>query len=91
MTRAGVTARTHNNRIELTALRAAESAARDADCVILCIPVGAVGETTKAIAGALKQPGHAIVLVQLRPLLAQNGVLDRLHAQGFTVKTPGED
>lgn len=44
-----------------------------------------------AIVGALKQPGHAIVLVPLRPLLAQNGVLDRLRAQGFTVKTPGED
>lgn len=44
-----------------------------------------------AIAGALKTPGHAIVLVPLRPLLAEGGVLDRLRAQGFTVKTPGED
>ena len=44
-----------------------------------------------AIAGALKTPGHAIVLVPLRPLLAQNGVLDRLRALGFTVKTPGEE
>ncbi len=44
-----------------------------------------------AIAGALKTPGHAIALVPLRPLLAQNGVLDRLRAQGFTVKTPGEE
>ena len=44
-----------------------------------------------AIAGALRQPGHAIVLVPLRPLLAQGGVLDRLRGQGFTVKTPGED
>jgi uncharacterized protein YbaP (TraB family) len=44
-----------------------------------------------AIANALKQPGHAIALVPLRPLLAQNGVLERLRAQGFTVKTPGED
>lgn len=44
-----------------------------------------------AIAGALKTPGHAIVLVPLRPLLAQNGVLERLRAQGFTVKTPGEE
>lgn len=43
------------------------------------------------IAGALKQPGHAIVLVPLRPLLAQGGVLDRLRAQGLTVKTPGEE
>jgi hypothetical protein len=44
-----------------------------------------------AIAAALKRPGHAIALVPLRPLLAQNGVLERLRAQGFTVKTPGED
>jgi uncharacterized protein YbaP (TraB family) len=44
-----------------------------------------------AIANALKTPGHAIALVPLRPLLAQNGVLERLRAQGFTVKTPGED
>lgn len=44
-----------------------------------------------AIVSALKQPGHAIVLVPLRPLLAQNGVLDRLRAAGHTVKTPGED
>ena len=44
-----------------------------------------------AIAGALKTPGHAIVLVPLRPLLAQNGVLERLRAQGFTVKTPDEE
>lgn len=44
-----------------------------------------------AIAEALKRPGHAIALVPLRPLLAQNGVLERLSAQGFEVKTPGEE
>jgi uncharacterized protein YbaP (TraB family) len=43
-----------------------------------------------AIAKALDTPGHAIAVVQLRPLLSQGGVLDRLRAQGFTVKTPGE-
>lgn len=43
-----------------------------------------------AIAEALKTPGHAIALVPLRPLLAQNGVLARLSAQGFEVKTPAE-
>ncbi|MBL8773033.1 MAG: TraB/GumN family protein [Phenylobacterium sp.] len=48
-------------------------------------------DTAAAITNALKQPGHAIVLVQLRPLLAQGGVLDRLRAAGHTVKTPGED
>jgi uncharacterized protein YbaP (TraB family) len=44
-----------------------------------------------AIAAALKQPGHAIALVPLRPLLAQGGVLDRLRQEGFEVKTPGEE
>jgi cyclohexadieny/prephenate dehydrogenase len=34
-------------------------AVRDADCVILCIPVGASGETAEAIAGALK-PGAIV-------------------------------
>lgn len=44
-----------------------------------------------AIEAALKTPGHAIALVPLRPLLAQGGVLDRLQARGFEVKTPGEE
>lgn len=48
-------------------------------------------DTASAIVSALKTPGHAIVLVSLRPLLAQNGVLERLRAQGFSVKTPGEE
>ena len=48
-------------------------------------------DTAAQIVKALQQPGHAIVLVQLRPLLAQGGVLDRLRGQGLTVKTPGEE
>lgn len=48
-------------------------------------------DTAGAIATALKTPGHSIALVPLRPLLAQNGVLERLRGQGFTVKTPGEE
>jgi uncharacterized protein YbaP (TraB family) len=44
-----------------------------------------------AIVSALRSPGHAVVLVPLRPLLAHGGVLDRLRAQGHTVKTPGEE
>lgn len=43
-----------------------------------------------AIEQALKRPGHAIALVPLRPLLAQGGVLDRLQAKGYELKTPGE-
>jgi hypothetical protein len=30
-----------------------------------------------------------VAVVELRPLLAEGGVLDRLRAQGFTVKAPG--
>ena len=44
-----------------------------------------------AIENALRMPGHAIAVVPLRPLLAQGGVLERLQAAGFTVKTPGEE
>lgn len=40
---------------------------------------------------ALQTPGSAIAVVQLRPLLSQGGVLDRLRTAGFTVKTPGEE
>lgn len=50
-------------------------AARDADCVILCVPVGALGPVTEAIAGALK-PGAIVsdvgsvkgaVVAQMKP------------------------
>jgi uncharacterized protein YbaP (TraB family) len=40
---------------------------------------------------ALKTPGHAIAVAPLRTLIAQGGVLDRLRAKGYTVKTPGEE
>ena len=43
------------------------------------------------IEAALATPGHSIALVQLRPLLAQGGVLDRLRAAGYEIKTPGEE
>ncbi|WP_332764912.1 TraB/GumN family protein [Phenylobacterium sp.] len=47
-------------------------------------------EQVAAIERALAKPGHAVAVVQLRPLLSQGGVLDRLQAKGFEVKTPGE-
>ncbi len=49
------------------------------------------GDMVADITAALKIPGHAIAVVQLRPLLSQGGVLDRLRSAGLTVKTPGED
>jgi len=48
-------------------------------------------DQTAAIERALAKPGHAVAVVQLRPLLSQGGVLDRLRAKGFEVKTPGDD
>jgi uncharacterized protein YbaP (TraB family) len=44
-----------------------------------------------AIEKALQQPGHSVAVVQLRPLLSQGGVLDRLRAKGYVIKTPGEE
>jgi uncharacterized protein YbaP (TraB family) len=47
-------------------------------------------DTAAAISDALGKPGHAIALVPLRPLLAEQGVLDRLRGRGLKVTTPGE-
>ncbi len=41
-----------------------------------------------AIAKALQTPGKAVAVIELRSLLAHDGVLDRLRAQGFTVTPP---
>jgi uncharacterized protein YbaP (TraB family) len=49
------------------------------------------GDLIADIESALKTPGHAIAVAPLRTLLAQGGVLDRLRAAGYTVKTPGEE
>ena len=44
---------------------------------------------TAAITKALEKPGHAVAIVELRPLLAQNGVLVRLKATpGVTITAP---
>lgn len=47
-------------------------------------------DLAKDIETALKTPGHAIAVVPLRTLLSQGGVLDRLRAQGYEIKTPGD-
>lgn len=41
-----------------------------------------------AIASALKKPGKAVAVIELRSLLTEGGVLDRLRARGFTVTAP---
>lgn len=45
-------------------------------------------DAVEAIAKALKTPGKAVAVIELRSLLAKDGVLDRLRAQGFTVTAP---
>jgi hypothetical protein len=47
-------------------------------------------ETVAAIEAALAKPGQAVAVVQLRPLLARGGVLDRLRAKGLEINTPAE-
>jgi uncharacterized protein YbaP (TraB family) len=46
-------------------------------------------DAVKAIATALKTPGKAVAVIELRSLLAEGGVLEQLRAQGFKVETPG--
>lgn len=65
-------------------------------CIALVPGAAAFDAQVKAnqveeIEQALKTPGHAMAVVQLRPLLSEGGVLDRLRMAGFTVKTPGEE
>ncbi|WP_310217323.1 TraB/GumN family protein [Caulobacter sp. BE264] len=41
-----------------------------------------------AITSALKKPGKAVAVIELRSLLTEGGVLDRLRGKGFTVTAP---
>lgn len=50
----------------------------------------ALDDQTEALARAMKTPGHAVAIMGVRSLVSEGGVLDRLRARGFTVKTPGE-
>lgn len=45
-------------------------------------------DAVDAITSALKKPGKAVAVIELRSLLTQGGVLDRLRAKGFTVTAP---
>ena len=48
-------------------------------------------DQASAIARALQAPGTAVAVVELRPLLAEGGVLDRLRAEGYAVRPPGAE
>ena len=64
-------------------------------CAALLSSYGAVLERgtadfTAAIEEALKRPGKAVAVIDLRYLLRANGVLDRLQAAGATISVPKE-
>ena len=46
-------------------------------------------DQANVIAAALQKPGRSVALVNLRPLLAQDGVLAQLKARGLDVYGPG--
>jgi hypothetical protein len=48
----------------------------------------AIENHTARIEAALKTPGHAVAAITLHSLLAENGVLQRLKADGFEVVDP---
>ena len=51
----------------------------------------AMNDTVVAIERALAKPGHAIAVVNLRTLLASDGVLQQLRTKGYTVTTPEDE
>lgn len=54
------------------------------------LPTRVMGDTTDAIAKALAKPGYSVAVVNLRTLLAQGGVLQRLKAKGYMIATPNQ-
>ncbi|NEX95071.1 TraB/GumN family protein, partial [Caulobacter sp. 17J65-9] len=75
---------------------AAIGAPRRSDRCLLLLSGGvelrkrALNDQTAAIANALNTPGHAVAVVPLRRLLAEDGVIAALKARGFKVISPGE-
>ena len=65
----------------------------EGDWAILLLVVGAVAASFICIAvelPVLQSPGHSVALVNLRPLLARDGVLEQLKARGLEVHGPGQ-
>ena len=48
----------------------------------------AMADEAGAIGAALERPGVSVVVLPLRPLLAQGGVLEQLAAKGYVVRAP---
>lgn len=80
---------------DLAGARAAGSGPILDRCAALLSSYGAVLERgtadfTAAIEDALKRPGKAVAVIDLRYLVRANGVLDRLKAAGATISVPKE-
>jgi hypothetical protein len=75
---------------------AALTAQRGYEKCLNSLPEGAdlatetINDTTATISAALAAPGHSVAVVNLRTLLAQGGVLQRLQARGYAVARPGQ-
>ena len=75
-------------------VRAALTGAFGFDHCMNMLPEGArlarqaMADEAGAIAAALDQPGAAVAVLPLRPLLAQGGVLEQLKAKGYVIRTP---
>src|SRR5581483_9027346 len=73
------------------------AAERGYERCVAALPDGAalarrtMADNAAALAAALRAGGKTVAVVQLRTLVAQGGVLDRLRSAGFTVRTPGEE
>jgi len=77
--------------------RAALSASRGYEKCVNAMPEGAdlarraMNDTAASIERALAKPGHAVAIVNLRTLLATDGVLQQLRARGYAVTTPEDE
>jgi len=70
------------------------TARRSADICLVALPGAARlkrdehARQADATAEALALPGHSVAALSLRSILAENGVLERLKARGYEVRTP---
>ena len=77
-------------------VRAALSAPRSFDRCLLLLAGGeqmwrrATRNQAQDVAAALNKPGHAVAVIGLRRLMAEDGVLQQLRARGFEVRGPGD-
>jgi uncharacterized protein YbaP (TraB family) len=77
-------------------LRAALTEPRNFERCLLAVSGGAelwrnaTRDNANDVATALKTPGHAVAVINLRRLLAEDGVIEQLEAKGLRVIGPGE-